>query len=150
MNLSEHFTLAEFTRSETASRRNLDNTPDQDTIGNLIILAQGMEDVRKLLGHPIHINSAYRSPKVNSAVGGSKDSAHMKGFAADFTCPGFGDPWQICNEIIKSDIRVDQLILEYFTVGGGGWTHISFDPQMRGQVLTKLAGQPYRNGLHYS
>jgi hypothetical protein len=145
MNLSEHFTLAEFTRSETASRRNLDNTPDQDTIGNLIILAQGMEDVRKLLGHPIHINSAYRSPKVNSAVGGSKDSAHMKGFAADFTCPGFGDPWQICNEIIKSDIRVDQLIFEYQQ-----WVHISFDPQMRGQVLTKLAGQPYRSGLHFA
>jgi hypothetical protein len=147
MNLSEHFTLAEFTRSETASRRNLDNTPDQDTIGNLIILAQGMEDVRKLLGHPIHINSAYRSPKVNSAVGGSKDSAHMKGFAADFTCPGFGDPWQICNEIIKGGIKCDQLILEYFTPGGGGWTHISFDPMARGMVLTKHAGQPYRTGL---
>ena len=141
MNLSAHFTLEEFTRSETALRKGLDNTPDAETIANLTELANGMEQVRSLLGHPIHINSAYRGPKVNAAVGGSKNSAHMRGYAADFTCADYGDVSAICRAIMDSTISYDQLIHEF-----GAWVHISFDPQMRRMNLT-IDGNGTRNGI---
>ena len=141
VNLSANFTLEEFTRSEAALRRGLDNTPDAETIANLTELANGMEQVRALLGHPIHINSAYRGPKVNAAVGGSKNSAHMRGYAADFTCDAYGDVVQICHTILGSSLVYDQLIAEF-----GAWVHISFDPQMRRQNLT-IDGQGTRNGI---
>ena len=141
MNLSAHFTLEELTRSETALRKGLDNTPDAETIANLTELANGMEQVRALLGHPIHINSAYRGPKVNAAVGGSKNSAHMRGYAADFVCPAFGTPAEVCKAIMDSTIAYDQLIHEF-----SAWTHISFDPQMRRMNLT-IDGQGTRNGI---
>ena len=131
MNLSANFTLGELTRSEVALRKALDNTPDAETIANLTVLASGLEDVRALLGQPLHINSAYRGPKVNSAVGGSKNSAHMKGYAADFVCSAFGTPQEICHAIMDSTIQYDQLIYEF-----GAWVHISFDPQMRHMNLT--------------
>ena len=141
MNLSAHFTLVEFTCSDAALRRGLDNTPDAETIANLTELANGMEQVRALLGHPIHINSAYRGPKVNAAVGGSKNSAHMRGYAADFVCPAYGDVSAVCRAIMDSTISYDQLIHEF-----GAWVHISFDPQMRRMNLT-IDGQGTRNGI---
>ena len=141
MNLSAHFTLEELTRSETALRKGLDNTPDAETIANLTELANGLEKVRELLGHPIHVNSAYRGPKVNSAVGGSKNSAHMRGWAADIVCPGFGSPREVCHAIMSSTIDYDQLILEF-----DAWTHISFEPTMRRQNLT-IDGSGTRNGI---
>ena len=141
MNLSANFTLEELTRSETALRKGLDNTPDAETVANLTELASGMEQVRALLGHPIHINSAYRGPKVNAAVGGSKNSAHMRGYAADFTCADYGDVSAICRAIMDSTISYDQLIHEF-----GAWVHISFDPQMRRMNLT-IDGNGTRNGI---
>ena len=145
MNLSAHFTLEELCRSETASRKGLDNTPDAETIANLTELALALEKVRDLLGHAIHINSAYRGPKVNSAVGGSKTSAHMKGYAADFVCPGFGTPQDICHAIMDSTIDYDQLIRE-FDNHGTGWVHFSISPQMRRQALT-IDGRGTRQGI---
>lgn len=131
MILTKHFTFEELTRAEAALRKGLDNTPDAEATDNLYTLANGLEEVRALLGHPIHINSAYRSPKVNSAVGGSKNSAHMKGYAADFVCPQFGSVTDICHAIMDSTIGYDQLIHEF-----NAWVHISFDPQMRRMNLT--------------
>jgi zinc D-Ala-D-Ala carboxypeptidase len=130
MRLTEHFMLEELTRSEIAVRKGLDNTPTEDVIQNLNILAGALERVRDLLGGPIHISSAYRSPKVNSAVGGSKTSAHLEGLAADFTCPAFGTPKEICIEIAASGLAFDQLIYE------GSWVHLSVDPRYRQQTLT--------------
>lgn len=130
MNLSAHFTLDQLTASEVALRRGLDNIPDAETIENLRELARGLEQVRSLLGHPMHISSGYRSPKVNSAVGGSPTSAHVQGHAADFVCPSYGPPKEICKAIRDSDIDFDQLIYE------GDWCHISFAPRMRRSVLT--------------
>lgn len=131
MQLSPNFTLAEFTRSETATRRGLDNTPDAETIENLKITAAGLEEVRALLGKPIQITSGYRSLKVNSAVGSKPTSAHVKGFAADFVCPQYGSVSDICRAIMDSTIDYDQLIFEY-----GAWVHISFEPNHRRQDLT--------------
>jgi len=131
MNLTEHFTLAEMTTSEVALRKGLDNTPTPEVLENLYELAATMEKVRTLLGCAIHVNSAYRSPKVNAAVGGVSTSAHCTGDACDFTAPDFGTPTEIAITIVdSSDIHYDQIIAE------GTWVHLSIKEPMRGQALT--------------
>jgi hypothetical protein len=145
-----NFTLDELCHSDTAVRKGIDNTPDADALANLAILMSGLERVREALGHPVRISSGYRGPKLNAAVGGSKSSAHMKGLAADFTCPGFGDPMTICRYLmlVSRTINYDQLIME-----GNRWVHIGFadvDQEPRGEVLTaKFAngGVTYSKGL---
>lgn len=139
--LSEHFSLAELTHSQTAARKGLDNTPTREALLNLKDTAERMEEVRALLGVSILVNSGYRSPAVNAAVGGSKTSAHMSGHAVDFIAPRFGTPLQICRKIEASGIKFDQAIEE------GTWVHLSFDPRMRRQVLTKVPGGGYASGL---
>ena len=104
VNLSPHFTLSDFTFSETAVRRGIDNTPDSEALDNLHTLAAGLEQVRYLLDAPIHVTSGYRSAKLNSAIGSSPTSDHVRGYAADFVCPGFGSPTEICRAIRDSDI----------------------------------------------
>lgn len=130
MNLSPHFTLAELTVSETAARRGMDNDPPPEVIERLKHTALGLEAVRIRLGTPIIVSSGYRSPELNVAVGGSKNSDHTRGDAADFICPGFGAPSTIVSVLKDSGIQFDQLIEEF-----GRWVHISFGPRMRGQVL---------------
>lgn len=130
MNLTEHFTLEELTRSDTALRKGLDNTPGAAVIANLTLLAATLEQIRTLLGCPIWVSSGYRSLEVNASVGGSKTSAHCDGFSADFTAPEFGPPREVAQVIKNSEIPFDQLIYE------GTWVHISIDPRLRGQVLT--------------
>lgn len=133
MQLSEHFSLSELTASETAVRLNLDNTAPDTVIANLERLARLLEDVRKILGKPVMINSAYRGPAVNEAVKGKKTSQHLIGCAADIRVPGMS-PDEVCRAIIKSDIQFDQLIREY-----DSWTHISVpneaDANPRNQTL---------------
>jgi len=142
MNLSNSFTLEALTFSETAIRKGLDNVPNPEQVANLTELAQSLERVQSLLGHPISITSAFRSPKVNSAVGGSPTSAHMEGYAADLTCEAYGNPLQVCQAIASSDILYDQIIYEYES-----WCHMSVSPQMRKMVLSKRTGEPYETGL---
>lgn len=136
--LSPHFALEELT---ITSHRNLDNTPNEAVRAALGDTAQRMEAVRTALGNKvISINSGYRSPAVNLAVGGVSDSAHLTGHAVDFNCYGFGDPLGVCRELQTAGIKFDQLIQE------GTWVHISFAPAMRQMVLTK-AGNGYAGGL---
>lgn len=130
MNLSTHFTLAELTASQMAVRRGIDNKPPGDIIKNLEHLALGLEGVRTLLGCPLIINSGYRSPALNTAVGGARDSQHKLGLAADFIAPGFGTPVQVARAIAASGLKFDQLICE------GTWVHVSFTADPRRQVLT--------------
>lgn len=127
MNLSEHFTLEEFTRSEYATRRNLDNTPDADQLANLHVLAQGLERVREVLERPIDVRSGFRSQKVNAGIGGANGSYHTKGLAADILVDGM-TPEEVCRTInwAKDKIGFDKVILEYPSSFGGGWTHIQF------------------------
>lgn len=148
--LSEHFWLSEFTASQAATRSGLSNQPESlDVLTNLTETANLLEKVRTLLGgKAIKVNSGYRSPEVNTAVGGSATSAHCKGCAVDFTSPSFGTPKQICAAIIKSKLVFDQLIYE------GTWVHIAVaEPGKapRNQVLTAVfkAGQgtTYLSGL---
>jgi hypothetical protein len=129
MKLSEHFTLEELTVSETAVRRGLDNTPDNDALYDLKRLAEFLELVRTTLGKPIKVNSAYRSPAVNASVGGSKTSQHCKGQAADIRVVGM-NPRQVCQAIIAAKLPFDQLIQEFWNPKtGGGWTHVSIPPK---------------------
>ena len=78
---------------------------------------------------------------VNRAVGGARTSAHLRGHAVDFNCYGFGSPKAVCRAIAASDLAFDQLIEE------GTWCHLSFDPRMRRQILTKREGGGYELGL---
>ena len=132
MKLSENFTLAEATYSETAIRMDINNQPNEQQLENMVTVARNMEKIRDVLGGKgIRVNSWLRLPEVNVAVGGSKVSSHMDGWAVDFTCAGFGDPYAVCKAIEASGIKFDQMIHEF-----GRWTHISFAPQMRQQALT--------------
>ena len=136
MRLSPHFTLAELTKTTTG----LDNSPSSSHLANLVTLAAALEKVRAVLGNnPIQINSGYRSPEVNKAVGGARASAHLTGQAVDFTCPGFGTPLAVCEAIKAAGIELDQLIHEY-----GRWVHLGINPSPRRQYLTvdKLGTRP--------
>lgn len=141
--LTPHFSLDELTVSNEGARRGLDNTPGPDVIRNLTRLANVMEEVRALLGVPIHINSGYRSPAVNAAIGGAKHSAHLEGLAADFTAGTFGSPLDIARKIAASDIIYDQLIFEHT------WVHLGLaeDGHERRQELTLATGGGYLSGI---
>lgn len=141
MNVTPHFTLEELMQSQTAARLGLDNTPPAEMIAALKRTAQLLEEVRALLGKPILVSSGYRSPAVNRAVGGAVNSAHMLGCAADFSCPSFGSPLDICRAIAGSDIAFDQLIHEF-----RAWVHIAWAPSPRKMVLT-IDGAGTRPGL---
>lgn len=122
MKLSDHFTLAEMVFSQTAIRKQLDNTPDQVQIENLKKLCtEVLEHIRVLVGKPIQVTSGYRSKKVNRAVGGSRTSQHQQGEAADIQVKGLTTQ-ELFDIIIKSDlIQFDQIIQEF-----DEWVHISF------------------------
>lgn len=128
MNLSAHFTLAELTRSTTATRRGLSNEPGLEQIEALKALCVNiLEPLRELVGNrPIHINSGYRSLAVNQAVGGSRNSQHMTGEAADLTVDGMTTA-QVFDAVRASDLPFDQVIME------GTWLHISYSRNQRRQ-----------------
>lgn len=151
MKLSEHFTLAEFTFSQTAMRKNIDNTPSPEIISNLKRVAHLLEQVRSNTGAPIRVSSGYRSKELNKVIGGSDTSAHTQGYAVDFNIPNM-TPREVAKSIRGSGLKFDQLILEGVTIAApdGQWVHISIDPKMRGEVLTMLNQKGkivYKKGL---
>ena len=143
MKLTPNFTLEELTQSEMAERKGLDNTPNADVKANLVRLAKFLEEIRRVLGRPIMVNSAYRSPEVNTAIGSKPTSQHCIGCAADIKVPGL-TPDNIVKEIIKTNLEYDQLIREF-----DSWVHISipnkFADKPRKQVLIidKTGTRPY-------
>lgn len=130
MILTEHFDWLEVVRSSTALRLGIDNSLPDLLRPNVRRAAEGMEDVRALLGKAIFIDSWYRCIQLNQALNGALSSDHIQGWAVDFVCPGFGTPQQICHKIFASSIAFNQLIFE------GTWVHVSFAPALRRQVLT--------------
>lgn len=144
--LSPHFGLDEMTASQYAARKGIDNTPDSVALANLRTTAAGMEMVREALGNnPISISSAYRSPRVNKAIGGVATSQHCEGKAVDFKCPAFGTPRDIVAALAKSKIKYDQLILEFWSGGQTGWVHISFshNPRMQCLIIDRKGARPF-------
>ena len=141
MNLTEHFTLEELVASQIAARRRIDNRPGPTIIENLRRVAGVLEQVRALVDRPITVSSGYRSPVLNAAAGGARDSAHMQGLAADITVVGMA-PKDLAKAIIKAGIEFDQLIYE------GTWVHIGLAAgKLRNQVLTATFSQ---GGVVYS
>jgi putative chitinase len=137
MQLTPHFSLAEL----TTTKQKIDNTPSKEIVEVLRTTAFYMEKVREILGNvAITINSGYRSPDVNRAVGGTSNSSHTYGYAVDFTAYGH-TPLTICNILAKSNLKFDQLIYEKT------WVHISFDPRMRGNILTLKGKGKYTKGI---
>jgi uncharacterized protein YcbK (DUF882 family) len=120
MNLTPHFTLDELTASESAERNGWDNTPNDAELANLKRLADMLEQVKVVLGgKPIMVNSAFRSKKVNDAVGSKDTSQHRIGCAADIRVPNM-TPDEVVRKVIASGIGYDQIIREF-----DRWTHIS-------------------------
>ncbi len=125
MQISEHFTLAELTRSSAAQRLKLDNTPDAQALARLQVLAQMLESIRLHLGAPIIVTSAYRALAVNRAVGGVTSSDHVRGQAADIVVPQYGTPLQVARSLVPviNQLSIGQLIYEH--VGASQWVHVS-------------------------
>lgn len=145
LRLTRNFMLSEFTKSDTAVRRRIDNTPKGIHLENIKSLALKLEDVRFILdNNPIIISSGYRSPELNRAVGGVPSSSHAMGLAADFTCPGFGSVEEVCRAISESNLPFDQLIFEQ---GYNDWVHLGFGPRMRREVLSWKSGKGYVKGV---
>lgn len=115
--MTPHFTLAELTHTD---HRSFDNTPNEAELANLKRLAEFLETVKVVLGNkPIIVNSAFRSKKVNDAVGSSDRSQHRIGCAADIRVPGM-KPDEVVRAIIAANLPFDQIIREF-----NAWTHIS-------------------------
>ncbi|RYU94119.1 D-Ala-D-Ala carboxypeptidase family metallohydrolase [Emticicia agri] len=130
MNLSPHFTLAEMIRSESASRHGIDNTPNATQTKNLQNLCINvLEPLRTLVGKPINVSSGFRNPTLNSLIGGSPTSQHMKGEAADISVEGFTTE-QLFLLIISSSLPFDQIIQEF-----NSWVHISYKKTNRREAL---------------
>lgn len=136
--LSKNFSLAEMIKSETALRRGLENNPGPSEVANLQLLAEKvLQPIRDHFARGVKVNSGFRHPDVNAAVGGSRTSDHTRGMAADIEIPGLanGD----LAEWIKDNLNFTQLILEFYTPGvpDSGWVHVSYDPtNLKKQVLT--------------
>lgn len=128
----KYFTLKELTRSTTATAKGIDNTPTPEVEKNLTLLVENVLDpLWDIYGKPITVNSGYRCPELNKAVGGSKTSDHVKGFAADITGGSKEENERIFN-IIKHNFHFKQLIDEK----GFSWVHVSYDPSnLKNQIL---------------
>lgn len=151
MKLSKNFSVAELSKSETAARRGLDNTPSMAVIDNLQALVDNvLQPIRDKFG-PVVVTSGYRSPEVNKSVGGSATSDHCKGFAADFEVLGMDN--KVLAEWVRDNLKFTQLILEFYRKGvpDSGWVHVSYDPKnLKNEVLTavKIANRTgYQKGI---
>lgn len=128
MKLSKNLSLAEVTKSVTAKRLGIDNTPDDWTIENLKAVAESVfQPLRDALGCPIHVSSGFRSESLNKAIGGSLRSQHIQGRALDLDADVFG----VCTnadifEYILNNLEFDQLIWEFGDQDNPDWVHVSF------------------------
>lgn len=130
MQLTEHFSLAELTASQVATRKGIDNAPPPAVAANLARVAATLEQIRALVCGPITVSSGYRSPALNRAVGGAANSAHVLGLAADINALGLSAR-ALALLIREGGILFDQLIYE------GTWVHIGLAAgAQRNQVLT--------------
>ena len=145
MQLTEHFTLEEFTCSTTGERAKINNSVPAQLMPNIKLTANKLECVRKVLGFPIIITSGYRCPALNARVGGASTSAHTKGLAVDFHS-SYGTPKEICQRLIDAGVQFDKLIQEH-----NQWVHIGFSPSNNRQIVltaVKQGGKTvYVNGL---
>ncbi len=127
MQLSENFSLLELTKSQTAERKGIDNTPSTEHQENLKLLCENvLQPVRDHFGEVVTISSGYRSPELCTAIGSKITSQHAKGQAGDFEI--FGVSNKELADWIHYNINYDQLILEYWKESdpNSGWVHCSY------------------------
>ena len=152
MKLTQNFSLAAMTKSDTALRLDMDNTPGDEEIANLQALCENvLQPIRDAYGVGVKVNSGFRHPDVNGAVGGSKTSDHCKGMAADIEIPGVANA--DLAEWISENLEFRQLILEFYTPGvpDSGWVHVSYNPEdNKKQIMTAMKENGktvYKSGL---
>ncbi len=148
MQLSPHFELSELVVSDIAARRGITNDPTPQVIENLRRLCQTvLEPLRMKLGSPVVITSGYRCAALNSAVGGSANSHHVQGRAADITAPGM-TPLAVCQTVQQMKLPCVQIIHEF-----GRWAHLAVgQPGAVPELLTVslVAGKTiYTRGLSH-
>lgn len=147
MKLSPNFTLLEMTKSQTATRKGIPNTPSEAHTEAMRHLCMNiLEPVRSHYSIPYSPSSGYRSPELCIAIGSSVHSQHAKGEAADFEVPSISNlevaGW------IAGNLEFDQLILEHYEGGNTGWIHCSYKTEgNRKEVLTYDRKHGYRKGL---
>ena len=127
MKLTDNFTLAELTKSQTAERCGIDNNPDKEHIENLQRLCDNiLQPVRDYFQKPVTISSGYRSPELSQKIGSSSRSQHCKGEAADFEVPGVSN--KELADFINENLDYDQVILEFHNPDeiNSGWVHASY------------------------
>jgi zinc D-Ala-D-Ala carboxypeptidase len=127
MKLSENFSLDELTKSQEAIRLDIDNTPDDEQVGNLILLCKNiLQPIRNHFGKVVSVSSGYRSAALCEAIGSSSKSQHTKGQAADFEI--FGMANKELADWITTNIEYDQCILEFWNENepNSGWVHCSY------------------------
>jgi len=140
MKLSKNLDLGELTRSESAKRAGISNTPTAEHIENMKKLATNIfQPIRDHFGVPIFISSGYRSKQLNDRIGGSSTSQHSSGEAIDIDMDGSSN--DVTNkevfDFIKDNLEFDQLIWEFGTKNNPDWVHVSYEStgRQRKQVL---------------
>lgn len=129
----KHFTIKELTASATAQRLDIDNTPTAEAVANLQqLVANVLDPLRETYGRPIYVNSGYRCPALNRAVGGVPSSQHLTGEAADITAGNNRENRRLLELIKKMKLPVDQVIDEQDCT----WLHVSYGPRHRRSFFT--------------
>lgn len=129
MKLSNYVSLAEVTRSDTAKRKGIDNSPTPEHLENLkTISSEVFDKVREHFGVPIFISSGYRSAALNKAIGGSTSSDHSHGRALDLDQDGHGNGVTNADvfNFIKNNLEFDQLIWEFGSSQNPDWVHVGY------------------------
>jgi len=142
MRISPHFHLEEFTRSETAQVKHISNTPTLSQIQNLTALCkQILEPIRRHFGKPTIITSGFRCPELNMAIGGSPNSQHLEGEAADFLVRDI-PVVNVFEYLSMSPLPYDQIIYE--KKGKTEWIHISYKSNRQQKLIARFdpSGKP--------
>ena len=148
--LTEHFNLSEMTVSPTAKRLGLSNNPTPEHIENMRYCCEKiLEPVRAKFG-PVTINSSYRAPAVNKAVGGSKTSQHVNGQAIDFEVKGVDN--KTVADWVADNLEFDQVILEFYSAGdkNSGWVHASIKKEGGNRKVRMIASKSKAGGTVYT
>lgn len=129
----KYFTIEELTKSDTALSYGIDNTPPERLLPNLHRLMDYLDRVREAYGKPIRVSSGYRSAQLNSLVGGSPQSQHKQGLAADLVVPDLDRLFGVIRKLGGFDQLIDER-----PKGRGRWVHVSIAPEggkPRGKVM---------------
>ena len=149
-NISKHISYKESVYSTTATRLGLKNEPTEEHLSNMELLAEKVfEPLRKHVNGPIKINSFYRGPELNKAIGGSSKSQHCNGQAMDIDDTyGYMSNADMY-EYIKNNLSFDQMIWEFGTDKNPDWVHVSYVNEEANRNRCLLAYKDENNKTSY-